>query len=190
MTSRARRAASTLEPSSSPTSTVRCTNGSSCASRRHWQPSSQRQTGSGYQASASRTRASSPVSSRKTAHPDTPSRSCCGVTSQSAVASGRVASTPSSATSHSGSVVTVTWCWTGTGPQPYRTGQSRNVSGSPASILPATAATSASATNTCTRGPQPWSVERAVSNPSTSDPVPISAAECGTSPISGPTASR
>ena len=41
--------------------------GSSCASRRHWQPSNQRQTGSGYQASASRTRASSPVSSRKTA---------------------------------------------------------------------------------------------------------------------------
>ena len=53
-----------------------------------------------------------------------------------------------------------------------------------------TASTSAAPTNTCTRGPQPWSVERAVSNPSTSEPVPISAAECGTSPISGPTASR
>ncbi len=39
---RQRRAASTLEPSSSPTSAVRWTKGSSYASRGHWQPGGQR----------------------------------------------------------------------------------------------------------------------------------------------------
>jgi hypothetical protein len=33
-------------------------------------------------------------------------------------------------------------------------------------------------TKTFSRGPQPWSVERSVSKPRTSEPDPMSAAEC------------
>lgn len=55
--------------------------------------------------------------------------------------------------------------------QPKRVGQPRNSSGSRK------------------RGPQPWSVDRSVSNPSTSDPDPSNAAACDRSPRRGATTS-
>jgi hypothetical protein len=87
-------------------------------------------------------------------------------------------------------VVTSTWCRTGAPSQPYRTGHPWNRSGIPASTAAWTIRTSCSATNTWSRGPHPWSVDRGVSNPRTSDPHPRRPALCGQGATMGATTSR
>ena len=82
MRSRTSRAATTADPSSSPTSPHRPTNASSWPIRCHWQARTYRQTSSGYQATRCLS-VSNPRSSWKTAPPVNSAKTCVGVASQS-----------------------------------------------------------------------------------------------------------
>ena len=178
--SRASRAATTREPSSSPTSAVRPTNGSSWSMRHHWQPTSQRQTSSGYHASAVRNGSSSPRPSWKTTPPVTSSSSCWGVVSQSTIDIPARGSKPSCRSSHAERrhrhVVRDDRV-----PAEARRPAAELVREAGASIRDRTSSTSSSPTKSWSRGPHPWSVERSVSKPTTSEPQPSNAAECRTS---------
>src|SRR5882724_11481712 len=81
--SRASRAVTTTEPSSSPASAHLPGNASSSAILLHWQLSTYRHTSRGYQLSAALARVSPPVPSWNTAPPVTSASRCHGATSQS-----------------------------------------------------------------------------------------------------------
>ena len=134
MTSRTSRAATTREPSSSPTSAVRPTNGSSWSSRRHWHASSQSHTSSGYHASAARTAASSPplvVEDGARRHLEQPLLRRAEPVPRGD-ASARIEADPlREPRAELGDLDVVR---DGTASQPKRVGQPRNSSGRPASI--------------------------------------------------------
>src|SRR6185295_10577491 len=93
--SRASRAVTTTEPSSSPASAHLPPNASSSAILLHWQLSTYRHASRGYQLSAALARVSPPVPSWKTAPPVTSANRCHGAASQSGTVTPPRGSNPS-----------------------------------------------------------------------------------------------
>ena len=108
--SRASRAVTTAEPSSSPASAHRPGNASSSAIRLHWQLSTYRHRSAGYQLSAALARVSPPDPSWKTAPAVTSASRCHGAASQSGTVTPPRGSNPSRPVSQPPRPTTSTRC--------------------------------------------------------------------------------